>query len=67
MGRFFDCFLEEVEDSKEAFRNYLTFSIRSFLEGLGIPVIQAMPDPGASMAGRGGGGWIEGAIPPPLF
>ena len=26
MGRGFVCFLEEIEDSKKAFRNYLTFT-----------------------------------------
>jgi hypothetical protein len=26
MQRVFVCFLEEIEDSKKAFRNYLTFS-----------------------------------------
>ena len=27
MRRIFVCFLEEIEDSKKAFRNYLTFSV----------------------------------------
>ena len=31
MRRVFVCFLEEIEDSKKAFRNYLTFSMFYFL------------------------------------
>ena len=29
MRRVFVCFLEEIEDSKKAFRNYLTFRIKA--------------------------------------
>ena len=32
MRRVFICFLEEIEDSKKAFRNYLTFKSRHFMK-----------------------------------
>ena len=32
MRRVFICFLEEIEDTKKTFRNYLTFSIANFVD-----------------------------------
>ena len=32
MRRVFVCFLEEIEDSKKAFQNYLTFSDQSTIQ-----------------------------------
>ena len=31
MPRVLVCFLEEIEDSKKAFRNYLTFNLKMYL------------------------------------
>ena len=46
MRRAFVCFLEEIEDSKEAFRNYLTFSTeedeRKLIQTKKIPILYVL-------------------------
>ena len=52
MRRVFVCFLEEIEDSKKAFRNYLTFSdnimfsfIKQLFMELTYDLLSAKPAP----------------------